>query len=164
MERFTFPVILTPDPDGGFVVTFPDVPEAITQGNEVAQCLAEAADCLDEAISARISDGLALPEPAEPAQGQPTVALPLQTALKAALYVAMQEERASKSELARRLHVDEKEARRILDPRYGTKLPTLERALHALGKRVEVRVSQEAGGENDEEAFHETGPRAELRR
>ena len=31
-----FPVNLTPDKrDGGFVVTFPDIPEAITQGETV---------------------------------------------------------------------------------------------------------------------------------
>ena len=29
---FDYPVILKAQPEGGFVVTFPDVPEAITQG------------------------------------------------------------------------------------------------------------------------------------
>ena len=56
------------------------------------------------------------------------------------MYVSAREAGVSKTELGRRLAVDEREARRILDPRYGTKLPTLERALHALGKRVELRV------------------------
>ena len=43
-------------------------------------------------------------------------------------------------EAARRLGLDEKEARRMLDPRHGTKVSTLERALHLLGKRVELVV------------------------
>ncbi len=43
-------------------------------------------------------------------------------------------------ELAKRMAVDEKEARRILDPRSGTKVPTLERALAALGKRAALSV------------------------
>ncbi|MEW6490865.1 MAG: type II toxin-antitoxin system HicB family antitoxin [Thermodesulfobacteriota bacterium] len=141
MHRFRYPVTLTPDQtDGGWVVTFADVPEAITQGETVEECLEQAADCLEEAIAARIEDGMPLPEPSDAAVGQPSVDLPLQTALKAALYLSARESGVSKSELGRRLAVDEREARRILDPRYGTKLPTLERALHALGKRVELRV------------------------
>ncbi len=64
--RFTYPVTLTPDEsDGGFVMTFPDMPEAITQGDTIKQCLSDAVDCLDESIAARIDDG----EPIPPAVG-----------------------------------------------------------------------------------------------
>ncbi len=52
----------------------------------------------------------------------------------------MREQGVSKSELARRLGLDEKEAGRMLNPRHAIKVPTLERALHALGKRVAVVV------------------------
>ncbi|MFA6314572.1 MAG: hypothetical protein WC681_24085 [Sterolibacterium sp.] len=60
---------------------------------------------------------------------------PVGTAMKAALHVSMQEQNISKAELARRLGLDEKEARQ-----HGTKVPALERALQALGKRVELVV------------------------
>ncbi|NEO96746.1 MAG: type II toxin-antitoxin system HicB family antitoxin [Moorea sp. SIO3G5] len=51
MSRFSFPATFTPDEsDGGFVVTFQDLPEAITQGDSMEQALAEAADCLEEAM------------------------------------------------------------------------------------------------------------------
>ena len=46
----------------------------------------------------------------------------------------------SKSELARRIGRDEKEVRRILDPKHATKLPALTSALHALGRRLVVGV------------------------
>ena len=39
MQHFIYPARFTPDKDGGFVVTFPDVPEAITQGDEVRRLL-----------------------------------------------------------------------------------------------------------------------------
>jgi hypothetical protein len=43
MTNFAFPVQLTPDTDdGGYVVTFRDLPEAITQGDSVSECLTEA--------------------------------------------------------------------------------------------------------------------------
>ncbi len=42
MNRFTYPVTLTPDvANGGFTVSFRDVPEAITQGETVDECLTE---------------------------------------------------------------------------------------------------------------------------
>jgi antitoxin HicB len=138
---FTYPVTLTPDPeDGGFVVTFADLPEAITQGETVEESLEEAQGALEAAIEYRVREGLDIPEPSASAEGQAVVAPPLQTALKAALHAAMREARITKSELARRMDVDEKEARRILDFRHPTRLPTVERALHALGRHLEVRV------------------------
>ncbi|MBN2854938.1 MAG: type II toxin-antitoxin system HicB family antitoxin [Halothiobacillaceae bacterium] len=142
MHQFTYPATLVPDEiDGGFTVIFRDLPEAITQGDTIEECLLEAADCLEEAIAARIDDGLAIPAPSEANKDEKLIPVPLQTAMKAALYLAMREMGISKAELARRLQVDEKEARRILDPRHGTRLPMLERALTALGKRAELRVA-----------------------
>jgi antitoxin HicB len=48
---YIFYRLLTPDIDGGYVVTFRDLPEAITQGDSIAECLKEASDCLEEAIA-----------------------------------------------------------------------------------------------------------------
>jgi len=59
-----YPVTLTPDEtDGGFVVTFVDFPEAITQGETVEVALVEAADALDEAIAGRLRRGDPIPNP-----------------------------------------------------------------------------------------------------
>ncbi len=46
-----YPVVLGKQPEGGFVVTFPDVPEAITQGDDVAEALQCAVDALETAVS-----------------------------------------------------------------------------------------------------------------
>ena len=142
MIQFTYPVTLTPDKeDGGFVVTCRDLPEAITQGDTIEECLSEAADCLDEAIAGRVDDKADIPVPSKHEKGEYLVSLPLQTAMKAALYLAMKEAGITKVELARQIGTNEKEVRRILDPHYGTKLPTMERALAVLGKRAELVVS-----------------------
>lgn len=142
MNRFTYPVTFTPDElDGGFVVTFRDMPEAITQGDTVEECLEEGAGALEAAIAGRIQDGLDIPVPSEPNDGERMVALPLHTAMRAALYVAMKEAGISRAELARQLHTPEREVQQILDPHHGTKVPTIERALSALGRHVELHVS-----------------------
>ena len=71
MTNFSFPVRLTVDhDDGGYVVTFPDLPEAITQVNSICEGI-------------------------------------------------------NKTELARQLKLDEKEIRRILNPRHATKISTI---------------------------------------
>lgn len=142
MLRFTYAVKLSRDrKDGGYVVSCRDVPEAITQGETIEEALAEAEGALQAAIEGRIEDGLEIPSPSRPKPGERPVATPITTALKAAVYVAMAEQQVSKSELARLMHVHEKEARRMLDPRHPTKVPTLERALAALGRRAEIAVS-----------------------
>jgi antitoxin HicB len=142
MQQFTYPVALTPDePGGGFVVTCRNVPELITQGDTLTEALEEAEGALEAAIEARIEDGMDIPQPTRPQKGEHLASLPIGTAMKAALYQAMREQGVTKAELARRMALDEKEARRMLDPRHTTKVPTLERALHVLGKRVELVVS-----------------------
>jgi antitoxin HicB len=143
-HEFAYPVTLTPDEtDGGFVVTFQDVPEAITQGETVADALMEAADALEEAIAGRIRRGDPIPE-ASPAADRPRVPVPAQTAAKAALFLALKETGISKSELAARLECDEKEVRRLLDPRHPSKLPRIQKALAVLGKGLSIRLVDEA--------------------
>lgn len=66
------------------------------------------------------------------------IPLPAETQTKAALYVAMQEAGISKVQLAKRLGVDEKEVRRLLDPHYGSKLPRIAQAIALLGKRLVI--------------------------
>jgi antitoxin HicB len=61
--ELSYPVLLTPEPDGGFVTTFPDVPEAITQGDDVPDALEQAADALEEALVGRIRRGEVIPPP-----------------------------------------------------------------------------------------------------
>ena len=145
MRDFSYPVVLTEDDtEGGFVVSFPDLPEAITQGDDSAEALSQAADALEEAVAGRIRRGDEIPAPSRPRPGQLLVPVPAQTAVKAALYLALRESGLSKVELAARLGCDEKEVRRLLDPRHPSKLPRLQAALAALGKRLALRLESEA--------------------
>ncbi|MFQ5693477.1 MAG: type II toxin-antitoxin system HicB family antitoxin [Nitrospinota bacterium] len=144
MRGFTYPATLTPEEEGGFVVTFADFSEAITQGDDEADALAEAADCLEEAVAGRIAHGEPIPDPSPGGKGAHAVALPAQMAAKAALYLAMREAGITKVELARRLECDEKEVRRLLNPRHPSKLARIEAALAALGKRLVVAMDAAA--------------------
>ncbi len=73
---FMYPITLTPDAkDGGFVVTFVDIPEAITQGDTQAQALQAAKDALESALEFYFDDRRAVPLPSKPKHGQHVVEL-----------------------------------------------------------------------------------------
>jgi antitoxin HicB len=152
MRTFAYPAILTPEKKGHFTVQFPDLPEAITSGRNLADALVQASDCLEEAIAGRISDGLEIPEPSVPRHRRGTrapgkdaiVLLPAAMAAKAALYLAIRAAGVSNSELARRLDVHEREIRRLLDPRHATRLVRIRQVLEALGQRLVVSLESAA--------------------
>lgn len=145
MQRFTYPIILTTDDDdGGYVVTCRDVPEVVTQGATFEEAISEAEGALEAAIEMRIEDGLDIPLPTAKKRGESFASLPITSAMKAALYIELRNQDVKKTDLARMLGMDEKEARRMLDPKHGTKVPALERALHILGKRVSLVVESGA--------------------
>ncbi len=77
-HELSYPVLLTSDPDGGFVVTFLDIPEAITQGEDGHDALTQASDALEEAIAGRIRRGDPIPV-ASSAPGLPRVTASLGT-------------------------------------------------------------------------------------
>lgn len=142
--EYTFLASIDHDPEGGFLVTFPDVPEAITGGEDMAQARANAADALGLALRGYLA--LDRPLPHAPARRKGLVPIPVDasTALKLAVVEAFRASGLSKSELARRLGKAENEARRILDPDHRTKLPLLQEALSVLGKEVVISVRDAA--------------------
>src|ERR1039457_3158893 len=79
------------DKPGVVVISFRDVPEAITQGNGERDALWQAADCLEEAIAGRIADGREIPMASRAARGERLTPLPAPMAAKAALYLAIRE-------------------------------------------------------------------------
>lgn len=144
MRSFIYPATLRPEKRGGFTVQFPDLPEAITSGKNRADALLQAADCLEEAVAGRIADGLEVPAPTVVRRKQVQVPLPAPMAAKAALYLAIQESGLTNSELGRKLGLDEKEIRRMLDPRHATRLSRIQTALDFLGKRLVVSLDNAA--------------------
>lgn len=126
----------------GLVVSFPDVPEAITQGRDVADARVMAEEALGLALLSYPARGLPLPKPRANGKGLVPVAVAPDVAAKLAVLEFFVAAGITKSELARRLGKDEKEVRRILDPKHATKLPALTAALRALGKRLVVGVME----------------------
>ena len=135
-----YPVILTPD-DGTVLVTFPDVPEAITFGMDEDEALLQAVDALESALSFYVDARKPLPVASKPKRGQRTVCPSALEAAKLGVYQAMTEQGIKKAELARRLGWHMPQVDRLFDLRHASRLDQIEAAAHVLGKRLEVRVA-----------------------
>jgi antitoxin HicB len=128
------------DRRGNIVVTFPDVPEVVTQGRGEADARAMAEEALGLGLLSYLVRGKLLPKPRAKGRNLVDIAVAPDVAAKLAVLESFAAAGISKSELARRIGKDEKEVRRILDPKHPTKLPALTAALRALGKRLVVGV------------------------
>jgi antitoxin HicB len=132
-----YPVTMTRDDNGTVLVTFPDVPEAVTFGDTPREALANATDALLTAFDALMKDRRDIPAPST-IEGASYVNVPALEATKVALYRAMREARVNKSELGRRLHWHLPQVDRVLKIRHGSQLEQLEAAFAAVGKRLVV--------------------------
>ncbi len=127
--------------EDGWVITCRDLPEAISQAEASENRIDIAEGCLQAALESRIRDNEPLPIASKPRRGEVIVSPPAATAAKAALYDAMRDAGISKSELARKLGVDEKEVRRMLDAGHATKLPRIAEAVEALGRHLHIALA-----------------------
>jgi antitoxin HicB len=136
-----YPVELSPDDNGTLLVTFPDVPGAISFGEDESKALANAVDALESIFSALIGDRRDIPRPS-PARGRKTVSPSLLGSLKISVYRALRERGWRKADLARAMSLNPRQIDRLLDLRHGSTVGQLEQALAACGKRVEVDLRE----------------------
>lgn len=127
-----YPAIFTAE-DGGYVVTFPDIPEAITQGDDEADAVAMARDALITAMDFYFEDRRQVPAPSKLKAGQLLVELPLSVTAKVLLFNQLLAADVRPAELARRMGVKPQEVTRILDLAHPTKIDTIHAAMKALG-------------------------------
>ena len=138
---FMYPVTLTPDEaDGGFVVTFDDIPEAITRGDTEGEALAAAKDALESALDFYFEDKRAVPAPSKAKRGQNVIELPASLSAKVLLLNEMVTQGVRPAELARRLNTSPQEVNRLTNLRHTTRIDGIAAALQALGKHLDMRV------------------------
>ncbi len=137
MRLAAYPVDLHAEPEGGFTVCFPDVPEAISHGRDRDDALREAVAALASGLSFYADAGQPFPAPSG-AAGRPLVQVSLLAAAKLALRAALAEAGISQGELARRLGCDPKAVRRLVDLGHRSHVDEVERALMALQRRLVV--------------------------
>ena len=137
---FDYPVTLTPDGDT-VLVTFKDIPEAITFGVNKDEALLHAIDALETGLSFYVDARKQLPVASKPRRGQKAVRPSALESAKLGVYQAMTEQGIRKAELARRLGWHTPQVDRLFDLRHASRLDQIEAAARVLGRQLEVRVT-----------------------
>ncbi len=138
-----YSIKLKMDTNKTLLVTFPDVPEAVTFGATREEALERAVDALESMIMAKMDDKEIIPMPSE-LKGKAFVILPALTSAKIFLYNSMLKAGISKSELAKMLGCHPPQIERLLDFNHASRLDQLERALSVLGLALDVNVRKVA--------------------
>lgn len=139
MSKFyPYTLKLEADPDGGFVVTSPVIPELITQGDTEQEAVEMARDAMLAALQGYMYQRKAFPVPSRaPAKDAIIIRLPELVQAKVLLYNAMVEEQVSNSELARRIgKKSETQVRRMLNPYGNVSFKDIADAIHSLHMRL----------------------------
>lgn len=140
MLKFIYPAKIEEE-SGFFTVSFRDIPFAMTDGKTYEETLKEAVDCLGEALASCIVDNENIPSPSQALTGEVLIAPPALVAAKTALYIATKEAGLSKTGLAIKLGVSEAVGRRLLNPRYQTKIVNIDKALNVIGKQMVIGIA-----------------------
>ena len=137
-----YPILLEDDDNGTALVRAPDLPEAVTFGDDRSEALVRAVEAIETAITGRIADREEIPIPGGVADAW--VSLPSLSAAKISLYQAMREDGLGKADLAKRLGWHLPQVDRLLDLSHASRLDLIERALETLGRVLVVSVDRAA--------------------
>ena len=134
-----YAIRLKRDSNNSFLVTVPDLPEAITFGDTVAEAKAQAVDAIETAMMGRMADREPIQEPKT--KGRTYVELRPAVAAKVALWNAMLNQGMGKAALARKLKWHLPQVDRALDVRHESTLGALTQALEMTGQALSITVS-----------------------
>lgn len=135
-----YPARFEEAPEGGFVVTFRDIPEAVTQGDTETEAREMAAGALLTAMDFYFEDRRPVPPASRARKGERMIALPASAWAKVLLLNEMLAQGVTPAELARRLGTRPQDVNRIVNLAHTTKIDTIGQALASLGKDLEIGV------------------------
>jgi antitoxin HicB len=135
-----YPALIDEAAPGEFLVTFRDVPEAITGGATFAESYLLAIDALSVAIEGYLEEGRPAPAASQIQDGEVVIGLTPDVAARLAIGDLMQTDGVSGRALADRMGKDEKHVRRILSGHAS--LDQAVTALRALGAAPVLSVTQ----------------------
>ncbi|WAT01504.1 type II toxin-antitoxin system HicB family antitoxin [Rouxiella chamberiensis] len=130
-----YPVTLEPD-NGVYLVQFPDIPEALTQGGSREEALEMALDALVTSFEFYFEDSEKVPAPS--AVTGDYVEVPASVTAKVIMLNAFIDSGLTQIQLANAMGVKKQEVTRLFDLQHSTKIDTIQKALSALGKQLEL--------------------------
>jgi len=123
-----------------FLVIFPDIPEAVTQGTTVEEAREAATASLETALDFYFEQSRVVPAPSRIKRGGEFVELSASLSAKVLLLNEMIHQKVRPAELARRLQTTPQEINRLTNLHHTSKIDGIAGAMRALGKSLEIRA------------------------
>jgi antitoxin HicB len=131
--------------NGWWLVRFPGILEALTEGETKEDARAEAADCVIAALEGYMKAGRPLPRQGAAHFGPDRAVLPSLVTAKLAVYETMRERGWSKLKLAKHLAMPENSVRRLLDLRHGSHMWIIDEALAKMNAELRIDLPKARG-------------------
>lgn len=135
-----YPAKIEADGDG-FMVSFRDIPEALTGADTQEEAQRLAADALLTAMDFYFEDGRAVPAASAPHRDEVLIDLPASVQAKILILNEMVKQHVTQAELARKMGTTKQEVTRIVNLHHSTRIDTLANALDALGRQLQITVA-----------------------
>jgi antitoxin HicB len=124
--------------NGWWLVRFPGVPEALTEGTTQAEARANAVDCVIAALEGYMKAGQRLPRQSADRAASERAVLPSLVTAKLAVYETMLARGWSKVKLASELGIPENSVRRLLDLRHNSHMRIIDDALAKMNAELPI--------------------------
>ena len=136
--------ILEPQENGWWLVRFPEIPEALTEGETEEEARISAIDCVIAALEGYMKAGRPIPRPSAPGPGRDRAVLPSLVTAKLAVYETMRSRGWSKVRLAKELGVPENSVRRLLDLRHSSHIGIVDAALAKMNAELSIDLPKQS--------------------
>jgi len=135
---FGYRYTLSRQENGWWLVRFPGIPEALTEGKTQEEARANAVDCVIAALEGYMKAGKPLPRQSASHSGRDRAVLPSLVTAKLAVYQTLRERGWSKLRLAKELGMPENSMRRLLDLRHNSHMWIIDEALAKMNAELSI--------------------------
>jgi antitoxin HicB len=132
--------------NGWWLLRFPGIPEALTEGETEAEARASAVDCAIAALEGYMKAGKPLPRSGAAHDGPDRAVLPSLVTAKLAVYETMRRRGWSKVKLAEELGMPENSVRRLLDLRHASQMWIIDEALAKMKAELSIDLPKAPAG------------------
>jgi antitoxin HicB len=130
--------VLERQENGWWLVRFPKIPEALTEGEIEEEARTNAIDCVITVLEGYVKAGRPIPRPSALGPGRDRAVLPSLVTAKLVVYETMRKLGWSKTRLARELGVPENSVRRLLDLRHCSQMGIIDTALAKMNAELPI--------------------------
>src|SRR5665213_978405 len=135
---FAYRYALERQENGWWLVRFPGIPEALTEGETEAAARTNAVDCVIAALEGYLKAGRPLPRQREGHLAADRAVLPSLVTAKLAVYETMLARGWSRMKLASALGMPENSVRRLLDLRHNSRMGIIDEALAKMNAELPI--------------------------